>query len=100
MNKNAISMQEFENIYQNEKGVKILDVREVDEYAAGHVPEADNLPLSELGSKPLNLNKDDHYYVICAAGGRAQRASSYLNQQGYNTTYLTSGMNYWKGPKA
>ncbi len=97
MNKNAMSLEDFEKIYQSEEDVKILDVREVDEYAGGHIPEADNLPLSELGAKPLNLNKEDHYYVICAAGGRAQRASNYLNQQGYNTTYLTSGMNSWKG---
>ena len=46
--KNNISMQDFHIKYINEK-LTILDVREIHEYAAGHIPSAKNFPLSTLG---------------------------------------------------
>ncbi|MEQ2877529.1 rhodanese-like domain-containing protein [Enterococcus asini] len=93
---NTISNDEF---YQKEKKEKlaILDVREVDEFANGHIPEAANLPLSELGARFEELDKDQNYYVICHSGARSANASNFLSQQGYQVTNVLGGMSAWKG---
>lgn len=93
---NTISNDEF---YQKEKKEKlaILDVREVDEFANGHIPEAMNLPLSELGARFEELDKDQNYYVICHSGARSANASNFLSQQGYQVTNVLGGMSAWKG---
>ena len=93
---NTISNDEF---YQKEKKEKlaILDVREVDEFANGHIPEATNLPLSELGARFEELDKDQNYYVICHSCARSANASNFLSQQGYQVTNVLGGMSAWKG---
>ena len=50
----------------------IVDVREPDEYADGHVPGADNLPLSRFD--PDLLPADKHVVLICKSGGRSANA--------------------------
>lgn len=93
---NTISNDEF---YQKEKKEKlaILDVREVDEFANGHIPEETNLPLSELGARFEELDKGQNYYVICHSGARSANASNFLSQQGYQVTNVLGGMSAWKG---
>lgn len=63
-----ISAAEFQTVKQSEE-VVLIDVREKDEYQAGHIPGADNFPLSELGTSYTNLDKNQPYYVVCQAGG-------------------------------
>ena len=55
-----------------EKSRAIVDVREPQEYAAGHVPGAINLPLSRFS--PAQLPKGKHVVLICQAGGRSAKA--------------------------
>ena len=65
--KNNISMKDFYEKYANNSSEKltILDVREIHEYAAGHIPSAENFPLSTLGADFSKLDKDQKYYVLC-----------------------------------
>ena len=58
--KNNISMKDFYEKYANNSSEKltILDVREIHEYAAGHIPSAENFPLSTLGADFSKLDKD------------------------------------------
>lgn len=79
------------------EGINILDVREVDEFQGGHIPHARNLPLSTLSETMSTLNEAEHYYVICAVGARALRASDYLMQFGFNVTTVSGGMQTWEG---
>ena len=74
--KNNISMKDFYEKYTNDSSKKltILDVREIHEYAAGHIPSAENFPLSTLGADFSKLDKDQKYYVICQAGGRSAKS--------------------------
>jgi len=67
----AISMDEFTQKEKREP-LEILDVREVDEFAQGHIKTAQNLPLSELTEQISDLEKDKNYYVICHSGARSQ----------------------------
>lgn len=92
----SISATEFQTVEQSEE-VVLIDVREKDEYKAGHIPGADNFPLSELGTIYTNLDKNQHYYVVCQAGGRSGRACEFLEAQGFDVTNVTGGMNEWQG---
>ncbi|WP_448905862.1 rhodanese-like domain-containing protein [Gemella sp.] len=96
--KNNISMKDFYEKYTNSsEKLTILDVREIHEYAAGHIPSAENFPLSTLGSDFSKLNKDQKYYVICQAGGRSAKAYDFLDVQGFNVINVEGGMNNWPG---
>ena len=97
--KNNISMKDFYEKYANNSSKKltILDVREIHEYAAGHIPSAENFPLSTLGADFSKLDKDQKYYVICQAGGRSAKAYDFLDAQGFDVINIEGGMNNWPG---
>jgi rhodanese-related sulfurtransferase len=69
----------------------LLDVREPDEFAQGHVPNAINLPLSQLRSRSGELPQDREIWVCCAVGQRAYFALRFLNQRGYRARNLSGG---------
>ena len=97
--KNNISMKDFYEKYTNNSSEKltIIDVREIHEYAAGHIPSAENFPLSTLGADFSKLDKDQNYYVICQAGGRSAKAYDFLDAQGFDVINIEGGMNNWPG---
>lgn len=82
------------------KGYEVIDVREPDEFAAGHIPDAQNLPLSTLqsGADLISLNQDGKYIIICRSGNRSQQASEILHEQGYTIVNVKEGMSSWTGP--
>ena len=94
--KNNISIQNFYEKYNNEI-LNILDVREIHEYVAGHIPSAQNFPLSTLGVDISKLDKDQKYYVIYQAGGRSAKAYDFLDTQGFDVINVEGGMNNWPG---
>ena len=69
----------------------LLDVREPDEYAAGHVAGAVNVPLSQLRTRHRELPRDRKLAVYCAAGQRAYYATRFLLQNGYDAANLSGG---------
>ena len=73
----------------------LLDVREDDEWTAGHAPEAQHLPMSELVARIGELPDDDPLYVICRSGGRSARVVAYLAGQGYPAVNVDGGMQAW-----
>lgn len=77
MSISEISIHDLASLHQP----VIVDVREVDEYASGHVPGAINIPLSEVQMRAQEFNRGDTVYVICQAGGRSLRACEFLAQQ-------------------
>ena len=97
--KNNISMKDFYEKYTNNSSEKltIIDVREIHEYAAGHIPSAENFPLSTLGADFSKLDKDQKNYVICQAGGRSAKAYDFLDAQGFDVINIEGGMNNWPG---
>ena len=91
----SISPAEVSN--ELKKGTQLIDVRETHEYAAGHIPSAENFPLSTLGADFSKLDKDQKYYVICQAGGRSAKAYDFLDAQGFDVINVEGGMNNWPG---
>lgn len=77
------------------EGAVLLDVREPDEWAAGHAPEARHLPMSELAGRLDELPGDADVYVVCRSGGRSARVAAYLNANGWDATNVAGGMQSW-----
>ena len=73
----------------------MLDVREADEWDAGHAPTAQHLPMSELVARIDELPDDDPLYVVCRSGNRSARVVAYLAAQGYPAVNVDGGMQAW-----
>jgi rhodanese-related sulfurtransferase len=75
--------------------IYLLDVREDDEWTAGHAPGAVHIPLGQLSSQADQVPKDQPVYVICRAGSRSARATQVLGANGWNVTNVADGMQGW-----
>ncbi len=73
----------------------ILDVREDDEWAAGHVEGATHVPLGEVPQRLGELPDGDPLFVICRSGNRSGRAVAWLDQQGIESVNVAGGMRAW-----
>ena len=74
----------------------IVDVREADEWAAGHAPNAVHIPLSDLPARLGELpDTDDTIPIVCRSGGRSGRAVAWLAQQGFDVANVEGGMRAW-----
>ncbi len=76
-------------------GVWLLDVREDDEWAAGHAPDARHIPLGELSARAAEVPQDQAVYVICRSGVRSARAAQVLAAAGWQTINVAGGMQDW-----
>jgi rhodanese-related sulfurtransferase len=74
----------------------LLDVREPDEWAAGHAPGARHIPLGELSARGAEIPRDAPVYVICRSGARSARAAQALAGAGWQTLNVTDGMQGWE----
>jgi rhodanese-related sulfurtransferase len=72
-----------------------LDVREPDEWQAGHIEEATHIPLADLPARIGELSPEDDLVVVCRSGARSGRAVAWLNQNGFDTLNLDGGMVAW-----
>lgn len=79
-----------------EEGAFMLDVREVSEWTAGHIPGATLIPLGELNSRLAEVPKDAKVVVVCRSGNRSAEGRDILLRAGYeNVTSMAGGMNNW-----
>ncbi len=76
-------------------GAFLLDVREDDEWTAGHAPEAVHVRLGDLGGRVAELPRDREVYVICRSGNRSAYAAQALAAGGLNTVNVADGMTGW-----
>ena len=73
----------------------LLDVREDDEWRAGHVDGARHVPLMELQARVGELPQGAPITVVCRVGGRSAQATAWLVQQGYDAVNLDGGLVAW-----
>ena len=84
--------------YQSQPEAILLDVRQPDEYARGHVPGARNVPLQKLRDFSLEVaDRDTPVYLYCLSGGRSLRAATALKGVGFTRVYNLVGINGYTG---
>ena len=76
-------------------GVYLLDVREDDEWAAGHAPDAVHSPVGSLAERSAEIPNDREVYIICRSGARSAYAAQALAGAGWTTVNVADGMTGW-----
>ena len=75
----------------------LLDVREPDEWAVGHAPQAVQIPLGDLAQRSGELPTDRPVVCICRSGARSLQAAELLAGCGFDVRNLNGGMRAWSG---
>ena len=92
-----ITQEEAKNMMDTQE-VIILDVREQDEFDAGHIPGAVLLPVGTITAETAAAvipELDSAVLVYCRSGNRSKTASSTLAELGYTNIYEFGGINTW-----
>jgi rhodanese-related sulfurtransferase len=76
-----------------EDGSLLVDVREDDEWLAGHVAGAMHVPLAQVGS--VELPQEGTVLVVCRSGGRSSKAVAALTAAGVQAVNVDGGMTAW-----
>ena len=76
-------------------GALLLDVREDDEWAAGHAPAAVHLPMGEVADRMGELATDRTIVCMCRVGGRSGSVALHLAGSGYDVRNIAGGMQAW-----
>jgi len=79
-----------------ERGALLIDVREDDEWQAGHAPAALHIPLGELGDRIGEVDAARTLLIICRSGRRSDQAAAALRRAGYDAANLSGGMQAWQ----
>ncbi|MBT9074886.1 rhodanese-like domain-containing protein [Lactobacillus delbrueckii subsp. bulgaricus] len=84
--------------YQKTLQAKLIDVREEDEYAAGHIPASINIPLSSIEAAREEITDlDTPLFVYCRSGNRSGHAVAWLKQAGYSKVQNIGGIANYSG---
>lgn len=97
---NQVSISELKDMLaEDRQDVFYIDVREEDEYKAGHIEGFSLYPLSTLDKDYQTIPKDKEVVVICRSGNRSMQAVNLLKAKGYgNLSNVTEGMLGWTDP--
>lgn len=93
----TISAKELEQKLLAGEKINIIDVREDFEVESGKIPGAKHIALGTIPERLNELDKNEHYYMVCRSGGRSSSACEFLIQNGYNVTNMVGGMLVWEG---
>lgn len=74
----------------------LLDVREPDEWQAGHITGSQHIPLGALRGRLGELPKDKTILAVCRHGNRSDAATRGLRTLGYTVENLEGGVTAWK----
>ena len=96
----TITVEELsKNVGRDPYHMVVVDVRTPEEYAAGHVPWAINVPVDQIGRRLADLEpaRERQVAVICESGGRSSRAADLLRQRGFQSVLdVPEGMAGWR----
>lgn len=93
-----ISIDEYQQQFKSDHApdFTLVDVRETDEYSAGCVPGAINIPLSEFQHRFHEIADDKPVVLVCASGNRSAMAADFMAAMGYTDLYnLVDGTMGW-----
>jgi molybdopterin/thiamine biosynthesis adenylyltransferase/rhodanese-related sulfurtransferase len=97
VNPDEVTVQDMKEALGNPKrGIKVIDVREPDEYAIAHVDGVPLLPLSVLPQRFVELDPNQRYYLHCKGGVRSLKALKFLREQGFkHVKSVKGGITAW-----
>jgi rhodanese-related sulfurtransferase len=72
-----------------------LDVRERMEYAYGHVPGAQLIPMGQVASRLVEIDRNKPVHVICATGNRSRAVTDFLVAAGFDAVSVAGGTQGW-----
>ena len=85
-------------LYQETEGALLIDVRNREEYAEGHVPGSINLSLKQLRQiDEIAAGYDQPLFLYCLSGARSSQAEAMLKDQGYKNVQSIGGVQGYKG---
>lgn len=91
----TVTEEEFRAGYRK---AQLIDVREPNEFEAGHILGARNIPLTQMRMRMKEIRPDLPVYLYCQSGMRSGRAASLLYRKGYkDLTHLKGGFKGWTG---
>lgn len=94
-----VTSEEAKKMMETEKNYKIIDVRSLEEYNEGHIPNAILLPIENIVSGNLQElpDKNQLIMVYCRSGNRSRQAALKLIEQGYTNVVDFGGIKDWTG---
>ena len=92
-----ISVKEVQEGLEKGHPLKLIDVREVDEVEAGHIPGVIHIPLGLLEFRMHELDKNESYIMVCRSSARSGRATQFLESRGFDVSNMVGGMLAWEG---
>ena len=95
----TLEQDEAKEIMDTDKNVKVLDVREKEEFEEGHIEGAISLPLSTINEetvKEIIPSKEIKVLLYCRSGARSEKAARALYALGYENVFSFGGIKDWK----
>jgi len=93
----TVSVDDLKDVLKD-KEKQFIDVRTTGEYKSKHIKEFKNIPLNELKSKLVSLDKSKETFVICQSGMRSGQAATILKKAGFaDVINVKGGMSLWRG---
>lgn len=76
--------------------VQIIDVRDPDEWAGGHIEGAHHIPMDDVQARLGEIDRLKPVVTVCRSGARSGQVAAYLAQAGFTVDNLDGGMSAWK----
>ena len=94
-----VTMDEIVEIMEENEGYIILDVRTIEEYNEGHIPNAICIPNETIDENVVNILPDKNQLILiyCRSGNRSKKATDKLENLGYTNLIEFGGIMDWKG---
>ena len=86
----SVMPKDLENLIQ--QGYQLIDVRENDEWDAGHYKSATHIPMQSIIENIDRLMADKKYIFVCRSGARSGRVTNYVNSVDIESYNLSGGM--------
>lgn len=94
-----IDAEGLKNILANQQDIVLIDVREPEEYVAGHIPGVPLMPMNTIPGKVAELDKSKEYVFVCRSGNRSHQVARFLQANGFEKVHnFYGGMLSWKEP--
>jgi rhodanese-related sulfurtransferase len=84
-----------EDVSKQRSELHLLDVREQDEWDAGHIEGSQHIPLGELGERLAEVPTEQVIVAVCRTGSRSDRAAKGLRLSGVAAENLDGGVTAW-----